>query len=339
MRVFLEEGEMRPGEDLAAKARDARTADIVVVLFSRESMPSRWPRAQWEDALVNEPRAEGVPIAFVRCDDCVPPKVLTPQFTAGQFRELKRWVRGHAPVGQPPERRPGGARHRRRRPARAWSSPTAPTLAAEFAREFRQDFDGVFTLECGGRSLAALAGDLGAQFGLRLEGPLPENLERLRAFCEARRFLIVLEDVPELVPAELVFGGNCSTLATPDARERRPDPIREIQAMLAGRATEWAELCAAARQGRRLLRDAGRSPDSAAVEDVAVHARARARALAESPRGELRGRTPPRARAPPPGARRRRCSAAASAAAARRCRRRSPRPASGGAVGADTSSR
>ena len=69
-------------------------------------------------------------------------------------------------------------------------------LAAEFAREFRQDFDGVFTLECAGRSLAALAGDLGAQLGLRLEGPLPENLERLRAFCEARRFLIILEEVP-----------------------------------------------------------------------------------------------------------------------------------------------
>ncbi len=257
VRVFLEEGEMRPGEDLAAKAREAQTADAIVVFFSRESMPSRWPRAQWEHALVNEPKAADIPIAFLRCDDCVPPKVLVPQFTARQFRELKRWVRGHVPIGSRPNAdlevlgiavadRPG------------MEFAGSAGLAAEFALEFRQDFDGVFTLECGARSIAALAGDLGAQLGLRLEGPLAENLERLRHFCEARRFLIVLEDVPELVPAELVFGGRCSTLATSDARGRAPGPIQEIQAAVANPATPFDALCAAARQGRRLLRDSGR---------------------------------------------------------------------------------
>ena len=64
VEVLLEEGEIRPGEDLVAKARDARTADVVLVLFSRNSIPPRWPRAQWEGALVNEPREEGVRIAF-----------------------------------------------------------------------------------------------------------------------------------------------------------------------------------------------------------------------------------------------------------------------------------
>jgi hypothetical protein len=127
-----------------------------------------------------------------------------------------------------------------------------------FARGFPQDFDEVFTLECAGRSLTALAGDLGTQLGLRLEGPLPENLERLRAFCEARRFLIVLEEVPDLVPTELVFSGKCSTIATNDALERPPDLIREIQARMADRSAAWPDLCAAARQGRRLLRDSGR---------------------------------------------------------------------------------
>ena len=257
VRVFLEEGEMRPGEELAGKARDAQTADVIVVLFSRESMPSRWPRAQWEDVLVNEPKAAGIPIAFVRCDDCIPPKVLTPQFTAGQFRELKRWVRGHAPLASRPNPdlevlgiavadRPG------------MEFTDSADLAADFAREFRQDFDGVFTLDCAGRSITALAGDLGAQLGLRLEGPLSENLDRLRDFCEARRFLIILEEVPDLVPAELVFGGRSSTLATLDSRATHPSPIREIQAVMTDRAAPWPELCAAARHGRRILRDAGR---------------------------------------------------------------------------------
>jgi hypothetical protein len=257
VRVFLEEGQMREGEDLVSKARDARMADIVVVLFSRESMPSRWPRAQWEDALVNEPSAEGIRIAFLRCDDCIPPKVLAPQFTAKQFRELKRWVRGRDPIASRPSGdlevlgiavadRPG------------MELADSAELAASFAHEFRHDFDGIFTLECGCRSLAALAGDLGAQLGLALEGPIAENLERLRGFCEARRFLIVLEDVPELIPQELVFGGRCSTLAAPDSRGVPPDEIRELQAMVADPATPYADVCAAARRARRLLRNAGR---------------------------------------------------------------------------------
>jgi hypothetical protein len=257
VRVFLEEGEMRPGEDLASKAREARMADLVVVLFSRESMPSRWPRAQWEDALVTEPGAEGVRIAFLKCDDCIPPKVLTPQFTAKQFRELKRWIRGHEPV---PSRPPADLEVLgiavADRPGMEFAE--SAELAAAFAREFRHDFDGVFTVQCGRRSLAALAGDLGAQLGLRLEGPIAENLERLREFCESRRLLIVLEDVPELIPPELVFGGRCSTLAAPDSREVLPDEIREVQAAVADPATPYDEVCAAARRGRRLLRNAGR---------------------------------------------------------------------------------
>ena len=56
IRVFLDEGQMPEGGDLSEKAREACMADIVLVLFSRNSMPSRWPRAQWEDALVKEPR-------------------------------------------------------------------------------------------------------------------------------------------------------------------------------------------------------------------------------------------------------------------------------------------
>ena len=52
VRVFLDEGQMAEGADLAEKARAGRMADIVLVLFSRSSLPSRWPRAQWEDALV-----------------------------------------------------------------------------------------------------------------------------------------------------------------------------------------------------------------------------------------------------------------------------------------------
>jgi hypothetical protein len=256
VRVFLEEGAMEPGADLAAKAREGRMADLVLVFFSRNSMPPRWPRAQWEEALVNEPASEGVGIAFVKCDDCVPPRVLTPMFDGNRLREIKRWVR-RAPAAETPAAgftgdvevlgiaiadRPG--------------METVERIAVvnEFVRAFAPDFDAVIRLETGERRLAAIAGDLGEQLGLRLEGGLPENLERLLAFCEPRRLLIVHEggEVPELV-----FGGQTSTLVCQEAGRPSSDFLAPIHAVFMADA-EWPALCRAARQARRVARDLGR---------------------------------------------------------------------------------
>jgi hypothetical protein len=231
-------------------------ADLVLVFFSRASLPSRWPRAQWEAALVTEPEEEGVRIAFVRCDDCVPPKVLTPTFEANRMRDIKRWVRAAKPGDTPaPEHVPdlevlGIAIADR---AGAETTPTY-ALADEFARVFRPDFDAVIRLETGTRRLAAIVGDLGGQLGLSLEGGLPDNLERLRAFCEERRFLIVQEggEVPELL-----FGGQVSKLICEEAGPPSRDPLRPIHAIF-DTEEDWGALCQAARQGRRVARQLGR---------------------------------------------------------------------------------
>jgi hypothetical protein len=258
VRVFLEEGEMRPGETLASKARDARMADTVLLLFSRDSWPSRWPRSEWEDAWVNEPAADGVPIGFLRVDDCAPPPVLKPRFewNLDGKRRIKRWLRGHGPESSRPAPelellgiaiadRPG------------FETVESTIEAREFAREFRLDFDAVLELEGGDRSMAEQYGDLAAQLGVRLEGPLEESEQRLREFCEPRRFLLLLagwegqEEYPQL-------GGRCSTLVATDAiAPKRGDDIRDTQRAFRD-ASSWPERCAQARIGRRLLRDAGR---------------------------------------------------------------------------------
>src|SRR5580658_6154871 len=98
VRVLFGEGEIGEGGDLVEKAREARMADIVLVLFSRHSLPSPWPRYKWEAALRTEPPAEEVRIAFLKCDDSSPPRVLTPLFDLTGLplpvlRRLKRWVR------------------------------------------------------------------------------------------------------------------------------------------------------------------------------------------------------------------------------------------------------
>jgi len=274
VRVFLEEGEIRPCEDMAQKAREGRMADMVLVLFSRHSLPPRWPRGQWEDALVREPAEEGVRMAFVKCDDCAPPRVLVPQFQlyslelAG-LRQVKRWVRNktatYAPqmhlcgfvdagdlevLGIATADRPGT------------ETVGSAALAFAFARAYREDFDETLALECGDRTLTALAGDLAAQLGLRLEGDLQANLGRLNDFCSARRFLLLLLDVRTSAFPDLLFGGHCSTLiATGALPEPVPmDPLREIQHAFThlDPNADWSELCRLARMGRRLTRDQGR---------------------------------------------------------------------------------
>jgi hypothetical protein len=256
VRVFLEEGEMQTGEDLASKARDARMADAVLVLFSRESLPPRWPRAAWEAPLVTEPATDGVRIAFIRCDDCVPPRVLTPMFEARRLREIKRWFR------RSPEVEPAAPEHAVDAEVLALDIADRPgvetvdsaALAAEFARAFAPDFDAVIRV-WPAPTLACAAGDLAEQLGLRLEGELPDNIERLRAFCAERRLLLVLEGEPR---HELIFEGRCSTLISTKPLPCAPDPLREAQRLVFSPDASWTDVCPAARLARRLTLEQGR---------------------------------------------------------------------------------
>jgi hypothetical protein len=266
VRVLLEDGQLREGEDLAMKAREGRTADIVLVLFSRNSLPSRWPRAQWEDAFIHEPAAEGVRIGFAKWDDCNAPKVLAPMFVCEApalrgLRRMKRWVRDRVATFQPPAT--GGAVPDESeleitgiavadRPGSEYVESVA--LAYEFVRAYRGDFDEVFRLECAGRSVAALAGDLASQLSLRLEGDLESNLERLAAFCSAHRFLFLLEEGAD----EFIFGGRSSSLLIGESGPSSPDPLRTAQRVLRELSASWEEICTQARIGRRITHEQGR---------------------------------------------------------------------------------
>lgn len=261
VRLLLDAGEMLPAEDLAEKARQAQGCDMALVLFSRASLPSRWPRAQWEDALVNEPAAEGMRIAFVKCDDCVPPRVLVPLFEANAFRAIKRWVRGHMPPpysGAPrdPDLEVLGIAIADRPGTESVGGDSGDSVAEQFIHAYQQDFDAILPVDCGVRSLAALTGDLATQLGLRLEGDAESNLARLQDFCAARRFLIVLKDLR--TPA-FAFAGRTSTLIVWAAvTEPEDESIRGIQNALRHPAGGWIEFCRLSRIGRRLTRDAGR---------------------------------------------------------------------------------
>lgn len=270
VRIFFEEGELREGESLAGKAGEGLVADLILVLFSRTSWPSRRPRAEWEDAFLNQPKAEGVRIAFARLDDCVPPPVLIPcldlaGLPLAGLRSLKRWVRGGGKLAEKAVAPSAGDLEvlgiaLADRPGSEWASAA---MAARFAQAFREDFDAILRLRCGGRSLAALAGSLGQQLGLRLEGDLASNCRKLAEFCSDRRFLLVMEDADaRAVPEELLFSGSSSVLLCPDSLppEQRPDepPDRLADLQLAFAAAPWTGQCSLAREGRRVAHEQGR---------------------------------------------------------------------------------
>lgn len=287
VRVVIDGGELQAGEDLAEKARQAQGSDMALVLFSRHSLPSRWPRAEWEGALVKEPVEAGVRIAFVRCDDCVPPRVLSPIFEANALRAIKRWARGHMPVPVAESARDGDLEVLGIAIADRPGVETAPDEAAarRFIHAFRQDFDDVIELEVGRRTLPALAGELGEQLALRLEGTAESNLERLHEFCAQRRLLIAMNDA-DASPFE--FWGRTSVLKFPGAvAEPNDNSIRGIQHALRQRPKDWEEYCRLARAGRRLTREAGRIAEChemMALWHAAAEARDDRKALDESAR-------------------------------------------------------
>jgi len=134
----------------------------------------------------------------------------------------------------------------------------------DFADAFREDFDAILHLDCGGRSVAALAGDLAEQLDLRLEGALPSNMRRLREFCTERRFLLILTETGSEGPAwDFLFGGRCSTLMVEGpsiAALPANDLILAQRALASAHDLEgdWEERCRWARLGRKLAGDSGR---------------------------------------------------------------------------------
>jgi hypothetical protein len=89
------------------------------------------------------------------------------------------------------------------------------------------------------------------QVGLHLEGELAANLEHLRVFLEARRFLVVLEGAAH---DYLIFGGRCSSLISPEPGEPSADALRQL-ARAFDAEQDWTEACRLARQARRVAHE------------------------------------------------------------------------------------
>ena len=239
VEVLLEEGEMQPGADLIAKVEEGLSADVVLVLLSPEAVPQRWPLERWKSVFWEQAAELGTALATLLCRDSKFPDLLRRknffdlrQNRLAAFRAIKRWLMSLSPLSPnapfAPARQPSF--HGRDAELETLCTLLADTpgmamleggagagktsLAVEFARRHREDFDAVFWLTCGSRTAAALAGDLAAQLGVRLDRDLESNLNELRRLSARYRCLLILDDAVPATAALLAPRGRTSVLMT-----------------------------------------------------------------------------------------------------------------------------
>ena len=260
VRAFLEEGEIGPEATLLSKTQEGLMADVILVLLSPDSAPSRWVREEWGPVFWDQPKEQGVELATVLCRECRFPELLRKRrhFDLAHnwlegFRAIKQWLLSLRPAAGEPAFVPARTvpfvgretelealrRALGDRPGRAvLTGPVAETgkttLALEFARRNQRDFQAICWAGCRRRSAAGIAGDLAAQLDLRLEGDLEANLAELRGFCAQRRLLVVLDDLEDDVLLEMIPAGKASVLIT----SRR----RDLAGLVAGDSIDLAPL-------------------------------------------------------------------------------------------------
>ncbi len=208
------------GQDLLSTAETVDAEDVLVLLLSPASNPARWRREVWEPLIAGHTH-----VSTFLLEECTFPLLL--RRGSGFFdatstrlvamRQLKRWISGirhgtspamnHSPEMEPLYVALGD---------RAGIARASGPMAERFAQQAFRDFEGVFWVAARGRGLVQIAGDLGAQMEMTLDGQLTENCARIRDVLGIRRCLVVF-DAPDVSLDAILPAGRTSVLFTEEA--------------------------------------------------------------------------------------------------------------------------
>ena len=240
IEVWLDEREIAPGDNIVGKIGDGLEADFIVLVLSPDSVGSNWVKEEWTDAFwqqTNEWKTKLIPVLY---RDCTIPRMLRNKkyfdLRANQprgFREIRTFLMTQRPVVhervnflpmRPPlfigrEDELASLRERLREPGALVHVPGMAgkgktTFARELAHRYQRDFESVYWLSCESSSTSSIAAELARQLGLKLEGDLPEVVRELKGICARKRCLLILDNVEDESPGELIPGGAASVLVT-----------------------------------------------------------------------------------------------------------------------------
>jgi len=240
IKVWLDEREIAPGQNIVSRIKEGLDSDFILLVLSPDSMDSAWVQEEWTDAFWEQTNNRKTKLVGVLYRDCQIPKLLGNKkhfdLRTNQpqgFRAIRTFLLTERPVparrvNQLPVRPPifvgreeqlASLRERLQQPGALVHVPAMPgigktTLALEFAHRYQQDFEAVYWLPCQSGSLSLIAGELARQLGLKLEGDLPEIVRELKHVCAGKRCLLILDNVEDGAPGDLISGGAASVLIT-----------------------------------------------------------------------------------------------------------------------------
>jgi tetratricopeptide (TPR) repeat protein len=240
IKVWLDERDICPGQNIVTRIKEGLKADFVVLILSPDSVESSWVEEEWTDAFWQQTNRRETKLLTVLYRDCTIPGLLQNKnyfdlrtnHPEG-FRKIRTFLLTERPTQperinylpvRPPlfigrEQQLLDLRERLRTPGAlvhvaGIAGKGKTTLALEFAHRYQHDFEAVYWLPCQSGSLASISADLARQLGLKIEGDLTEVVRELKAWCAARRCLLILDNVDDESPGELVPGGAASVLVT-----------------------------------------------------------------------------------------------------------------------------
>jgi len=242
IKVWLDERQITPGSNIVTKiSTGLASADFVILILSPASVNTNWVTEEWTDAFWTQTNTQQTKIIPILYRDCsLPPLLRNKAYLdlrtnhLDGFRQIKTFLLTQQPVvphrhinqlpSRPPlfiGREPELAELRQR-----LSVPGAlvhiaemagqgkTSLALECAHRYQTDFESVYWLPCQSGSLNAIVSDLERQLGLKLQTDAATMLRDLKEICSQKRCLLILDNVDNEAPAELIPGGAASVLVT-----------------------------------------------------------------------------------------------------------------------------
>ena len=240
IKVWLDEGEIAPTENIVGAIDQGLEADFLILILSPDSVQSAWVREEWMSALWQQTNSGTERLVTVLHRDCKIPNLLANKklfdLRTNQphgFRSILTFLQTQRPVppqranrldtrnphfvGREPEL--AALRERLSHEGAVVSICETPgqgktALALEFAHRYQRDFESVYWLSCQSQNLASIATDLMRKLNLELTADLPVIIEELKDVCSQKRCLLILDNVDEESPGQLIPGGAASVLVT-----------------------------------------------------------------------------------------------------------------------------